>query len=162
MRKHYFLLALLALTQTAFVQADDNSSLNDLPYAGLIMNKVDLDGIEVSNFEFENDSRIVHVKPGETFSCSMDYEIDADDLKTLHLNHLVIGLSNDGPQDCILHSFGIMDDSGTITAELQAPEERGAYEVRLSRSRTLTCDSAKKEWWKKNAANTVIGYVIVL
>ncbi len=162
MKKYaYFFLALLALTQMAPLHADDHSSLNDLPYAGLILDKVDLDGIEVSHFKFENDGRVVHVKPNEIFSCSMDYEIDADDLKTMHLNHLVIGLSGHGPQECILHSFGVMDDSGTLTTELQAPEERGAYEVRLSRSRTLTCESAKKDWWKKNSANTVVGYVVV-
>jgi len=136
-------------------------SLDQLPYAGLILDKVEIDGITIRNFQFGNGKKYTHVFPEKKVICKMDYEIDADELKTLRRHHLVIGLYGDGPQECVTSSLGFADSSGTSTVKLKAPKTPGIYEVRVSVGQGLTCEGAKKSWHEKAGPNSVLGFVVV-
>ncbi len=136
-------------------------SLNKVPYAGLVLDKIQVDGVEISDFKFENGKKFIVAKPGEHISCFFNYEIDAEDLETLHLHHLIIGLHGVGPQDCAFSSLGIKDSKGSSTVQLLAPKKQGVYEVRAAMGKGITCESAKAEWNKKNSIKTVLGFVTV-
>ncbi len=136
-------------------------SLDKFPYSGLILDKVELQGIEISDFKFENQKKLITVSPDETFSCTMSYEVDADDLESFHIYHLVIGLYDDGPQDCIVTSFGFRDAKGSKIVQLKAPEKKGVYEVRAAVGKGITCDQAKEDWVSNSSTKTVLGIVLV-
>ena len=136
--------------------------IQKLPYSGLVLDSVDLDGIKIEGFKFENDYRIIHVKPDEEFTCYFHYQIESKHLKNFNLHHVVIGLYDDGPQECVFHSLGIKDSSGSLAVSLKAPSEKGVYEVRFSRSKCLSCDKAKEDWWKESSHKSVLGFVVVL
>ncbi|MEZ5315608.1 MAG: hypothetical protein R3E91_05325 [Chlamydiales bacterium] len=162
-KKMKYLISFGVLLFTCYATVDGYTKDGQYPYIGLITNKIDLDGIEVSDFKFqENEKKIMHVNPNEEFTCSFHYEIDGQFLDTLHLHHLVIGLYDNGPENCVLHSLGIMNSIGDIELQLKAPNKRGTYEVRLSRSEGISCQEAEKEWWKESSRKTVLGVIIVL
>lgn len=135
----------------------------DIPGMGLITDTVTFDGITISQFAFENDKKFTFVEPEESFSARMHYQIDASVLKTLHRHHLIIGLYDDGPQQCILHSYGIKDSEGDVCVTLKAPEKKGVYQVRFCHAIGLTDDQAHKAWWEGDgpSAKTIVGIVIV-
>jgi len=136
-------------------------SLDKFPYSGLVLDKVELQGIEISDFMFENQKKFISVGPDETFSCTMFYEVDADDLENFHLYHLVIGLHDDGPQDCVVTSFGLRDAEGSKIVQLKAPQKKGVYEVRVAVGKGITCDQANEDWLSNNSTKTVLGIVLV-
>jgi len=137
--------------------------MDDIPGIGLITDKITFDGITISNFRFDNTKKYVVVKPGEEFLVHFSYTVDASKLSTLHMHHLVIGLHNDGPQTCVLHSLGIKDSQGDTALTLKAPEKTGAYQVRFCHTEGLTEDKAQHAWWKGDgpSAKTIVGIVIV-
>jgi len=134
-----------------------------IPGIGLILDSISFDGITIGQFRFDNDKKYITVKPEEEFSAHMVYEIDASMLKTLHLHHLIIGLHDDGPQQCILHSLGVTDAIGDLTVTLKAPKAKGAYQVRFCHTTGLTDHEAQKAWWRGDGASakTIVGIVIV-
>jgi hypothetical protein len=157
-------LSTLACTPvTASVNEGIEMYVEKIPGIGLISDSIEFDGITLSHFRFDNDKKYIFVKPEEEFSAHMNYEIDASLLKTLHLHHLVIGLYDDGPQQCILHSLGVLDSHGAITTTLKAPKKKGAYQVRFCHSVGLTDTEAQKAWWRGDgpSAKTIMGIVIV-
>ena len=135
----------------------------EIPGIGLISDSIEFEGITISQFSFENDKKYIFVKPGEAFSARMHYSIDADALKALHRHHLIIGLHNDGPQECILHCYGILDAEGDACVTMKAPAKPGAYQVRFCHSIGLTDEEAQKAWWKGDgpSAKTIVGIVVV-
>lgn len=134
-----------------------------IPGIGLIADSIQFDGITLSHFHFDNDKKFIFVQPEHEFSVQMNYDIDASVLKTLHLHHLIIGLHDDGPQHCILHTLGVKDSHGMITTTLKAPKKQGAYQVRFCHSTGLTDAEAQKAWWRGDGASakTIMGIVIV-
>lgn len=143
------------------------SYADKIPGIGLICESVSFDGITISHFRFMNEknkeAKYIFVKPGQEFNAHMQYYIDADKLKTLHLHHLIIGLHEDGPQKCVLHSLGIKNSAGDASVTLKAPEKEGAYQVRFCHSEGLTDEGAKEAWWKGEgpSAKTIVGIVVV-
>ena len=135
----------------------------EVPGIGLISDSIKFDGITISQFQFENDKKFIFVDPGQSFAARMHYEIDASALKTLHRHHLIIGLHDDGPQQCILHSYGIKDSEGDVCVTLEAPEKQGVYQVRFCHSIGLTDEEAQKAWWRGDgpSAKTIVGIVVV-
>jgi hypothetical protein len=135
----------------------------DIPGIGLILNTIKFDGITISNFYFENNKKFIFVEPNQDFSACMHYSIDASALKTLKRHHLIIGLYDAGPQQCILHAYGIKDSEGEVCATLKAPEKKGVYQVRFCHSIGLTDDEAQKAWWRGEgpSAKTIVGIVVV-
>lgn len=136
---------------------------DEVPGIGLIADSITFDGITIGNFRFENEKKFVFAEPGDEVPVYMHYEIDASALKTLHLHHLIIGLYDDGPQTCVLHSLGIKDSEGEATVTLKAPEKKGVYQVRFCHSIGLTDHEAQKAWWRGDgpSAKTIVGIMVV-
>ena len=135
----------------------------DIPGIGLISDSIEFDGITISQFRFNNDKKYIFVEPGQAFTAYMHYAIDASQLETLHRHHLIIGLHEDGPQECILHSYGIMNSEGDVDVNMKAPKKEGTYQVRFCHSVGLSDDDAKTAWWKGEgpSAKTIVGIVVV-
>lgn len=156
-----FCVSCLNASECAFDSIDKYA--DEIPGIGLIADSIKFDGITISHFRFENDKKYVISNPGETIPAYMHYAIDASALKTLHRHHLIIGLYDDGPQECILHSYGIKDSEGDVSVNLIAPEKKGVYQVRFCHSIGLTDEQAQKAWWrgKGPSAKTIVGIVVV-
>lgn len=137
--------------------------VESVPGIGLISDTIRFDGIEINNFRFAHDHKYIFVKTGEEFEAEMDYIINSDLLTSLHLHHFIIGLQDDGPQACILHSLGMMDGSGHVSVTLKAPQKAGVYQVRFCHTECLTDQEAFKAWWRGDgpSAKTIVGIVVV-
>ncbi len=137
--------------------------VDSVPALGLVSDTIRFDGIEIKNFKLDDEHKYIFVKPGEAFTADMDYVIDADLLRTLHLHHFIIGLQDDGPQACILHSLGIMNGNGHVSVNLKAPPKKGVYQVRFCHTECLTDQEAFKAWWRGDgpSSKTIMGIVIV-
>lgn len=136
-------------------------TIHDIPYSGLVLNKVELKGAVISDFHFANNQKFIRVAPGERFECHAQYEIDASELDSLHRYHLIFGLYGQGPQNAITSSIGLIDFEGSSFLELTAPEEKGIYEVRVSILEGLTYNRAKENWNQTATAKTILGIVVV-
>ncbi len=158
-------LTLLASTTLVASTSDERIEIyaTKIPGIGLVSDSINFDGITLSHFRFDNDKKYIFVKPGAEISAHLHYDIDADMLKTLHLHHLIVGLHDDGPQDCILHTLGIKDSSGAASVTMKAPKKKGAYQVRFCHSTGLTDAEAQKAWWRGDgpSATTIMGIVVV-
>lgn len=120
------------------------------PYLGLVMDEVQYGPITIKDVSLNDHDRVTTVKPGETVKGHVKYKIDSDELDTLHLHHIIVGLKNVGAQDCIAHSFGVWDSKGRSSFELKAPMEKGVYEVRFSYAQASSCSEALKSWTEDN------------
>lgn len=136
---------------------------NEVPGIGLILDSIHFDGISISDFQFENGRKHITVQPGQSFSAKMNYKIDADQLSALERHNFVIGLYDNGPQECILHHYGLRDCEGDVDVTLTAPLEKGVYQVRFCHSVDLTEAEAHKAWWRGEgpSAKTIVGIVVV-
>lgn len=135
----------------------------DVPGMDLISESVTFDGVNINNFQFENGQNIITVKPCQLFNAHMCYRVDASRLKTLRYHHVIVGLYDDGPQHCILHTLGVKDSCGPIDVRLRAPQKPGVYQVRFSHSTGLSNKDAMNSWDHGEApsVDTVTGIVIV-
>lgn len=135
----------------------------DIPGIGLISDSIEFDGITLSHFRFDNDKKYTYVEPEQEVAVHMHYDIDASLLKTLHLHHLVIGLYDDGPQQCILHSLGVIDSHGVICTTVKAPKKPGVYQVRFCHASGLSDSEAQTAWWRADgpSAKTIVGIIVV-
>ncbi|MDP1835918.1 MAG: hypothetical protein Q8K75_08325 [Chlamydiales bacterium] len=164
-----FLSTLIAVAlSTALVTTDSYADsitdyVKDVPGIGLISDIVKFDGIEISNFTFAENNKYIFVHPEEEFVADMDYAINSELLTSLHLHHFIIGLADDGPQACIIHSLGLGDKSGHATVTLKAPKKSGVYQVRFCHTETLTDQQAFNAWWRGDgpSAKTIVGIVVV-
>jgi hypothetical protein len=149
----------------ACVHAEDSIDkyAKDIPGIGLIADSIQFDGITIKDFYFENNKKFIFVNAGEDISARMHYLIDASALATLERHHLIIGLYDDGPQQCILHVYGIKNAEGDVCTTLHAPKKKGVYEVRFCHAVGLTDEQAHKAWWRGEgpSAKTIVGIVVV-
>lgn len=148
---------------TEEVKHDLKKYINEIPAIGMIMDRVDYDGIHLQNFTFLNGKKYAVCSPGDQVSAIVDYEIDSEKLSTLHLHHFIYGLDPSGPQGCLVKSLGFKDSSGTAELILQAPQDKGLYQVRFCHGQGITYENAKDIWWKKGnpPAKTIMGIVVV-
>lgn len=134
------------------------------PYLGLVMDKVPYGPITVKDVRLNGHDRVAIVSPGETVEGQLKYKIDSDQLQSLHLHHIIVGLKNEGAQDCITHSLGVWDSKGKATFELKAPEKKGVYEVRFCYAQALTCKDARETWVESDgqpSSKATMGILIV-
>ncbi len=137
--------------------------VESIPGIGLISDTIEFDGITISDFLLENGKKYIFCEGNQEVNIRFNYEINSSKLETLHLNHLIIGLYDDGPQKCVLSTLGITDSKGTAEITLVAPEKAGAYQVRFCLSEGLTDERAMKAWWRGEgpSAKTIMGIFIV-
>lgn len=135
----------------------------EIPGIGLISDCIEFDGIKISNFYFENDKKFIFTTPGKKIMARLHCDIDADALKTLQRHHLIIGLYDDGPQDCILHVYGVKNKHEDLCVTIKAPDKPGVYQIRFCHAIGLTDEQAHKAWWRGDgpSAKTIAGIVVV-
>ncbi len=141
-----------------------NDYIKEAPWIGLIADEVDYGPITITDVRIHHGNKLAFVQPKETLHGSLEYRINADDLKSMRLYHLVIGIKGVGPQDCVTHSMGVLDSHGTGKFELKAPKKPGIYQVRFMLSKGVTCASAREDWTtgqKEPSSNATIGVIIV-
>jgi hypothetical protein len=137
-------------------QTSDNNNLKvsdyfqEFPWIGLISNEITYGPIEISDVLLNNQQKLLFVKPNEIIKGTLTYKIDASKLDSMHLYHLVVGITNVGAQDCITHTFGIWNSSGHSHFTLTAPSKPGVYQVRFSYFEGLSCQAARRAWNSKN------------
>lgn len=138
--------------------------LQECPWIGLIANQITYGPITVSNVNIHDGGKLAFVSPGETLNGWLKYKVESKNLDSLHLHHLVIGIKNEGAQDCITHSLGIWNSKGTGHFTLKAPEKPGIYEVRFLFTEALSCACARAAWnsgHERPSAAATIGIIIV-
>jgi hypothetical protein len=138
--------------------------LQECPWIGLVAKQITYGPITISNVTIHEGDRLVFVSPGEMLHGFLKYEVESKDLDSLHLYHLVIGIKNEGAQDCITHNLGIWDSKGTGHFTLKAPDKPGIYEVRFLFTEGLSCACAREAWnsgHEKPSAAATIGIIIV-
>ena len=135
----------------------------DFPGKGMIIDQVKYEGIELSNFAFSNGRRYTIINPGDEIIGQVDFKIDKKKLSLFRIHYFIIGLFPNGPQSCLVKSYGLQDSQGTARFSLTAPEDKGIYQIRFSHGTGITCKQAKKAWWHKHIhpANTMMGIVVV-
>lgn len=145
------------------IKGDLKKYMNEIPAIGMIADKVDYEGITLSDFKFLNGKKYVFCSPKEEVTALVNYAIDHDQLESLHLHHFIYGLYPDGPQGCLVRSFGFVDREGSTSFTIKAPCNKGVYEVRFSHGEGLTFETASEEWWKQGnpPSNTIMGVLIV-
>ncbi len=136
----------------------------EFPWVGLIANEITYGPIVVSDVHINNQEKLLFVRPNEKIKGSLNYKIDASKLDSMHLYHLVIGMTNVGAQDCITHSFGLWNSSGHSHFTLTAPSEPGFYQVRFCYFEGLTCQAARNAWNSRNgdpSSSATLAVIIV-
>jgi len=148
---------------TEEIKHDLKKYINEIPAIGMIMDRVDYDGIHLANFTFLNGKKYAVCAPGDHITAVVDYEIDSDKLSSLHLHHFIYGLDPSGPQGCLVKSLGFRDSKGTAELTIQAPQDKGMYQVRFCHGKGITYENAKDIWWKKGnpPEKTIMGIVVV-
>lgn len=161
-------ITLFACLLSSSVYADifkkPSEYLEDCPWLGLVADKITLGPITISDVSIHHGDKFAHVKPGKTLKGELKYKVDAKDLDTLHLHHLVIGIKGEGAQDCVTHNLGVWNSKGKGHFTLKAPEKPGVYEVRFLFTEALTCEGARDVWnsgKEKPSSEATIGIIIV-
>ncbi|MBA3816452.1 MAG: hypothetical protein H0X29_08030 [Parachlamydiaceae bacterium] len=153
---------LASITDNA--KSDLNSYFEKAPWLGLITDEITYGPVKISHVHLHDGDKVVFAAPGDELHGSLKYRIKSDDLATFHLNHLVIGIKGEGPQDCLTHNVGVWDSHGKTRFKLKAPEKAGIYEVRFLLTEGLTCSNARDTWEfgeKVPGSNATIGVIIV-
>lgn len=136
--------------------------ISECPYIGLVSNKVAYGPITLKRFDLAHKGRVVIAKPGEKIHGTVDYKVDASELDSLHLHHVVLGIKRENDQICLVHSLGIWDKKGKTHFSIVAPHERGVYEVRFDYQTSSTCDEAIKNWNEAPpSSGATVGIIIV-
>jgi len=138
--------------------------LQECPWIGLIADQISFGPITVSNVNIQDGDKFTCVAPGEILHGSLKYKVDSKNLHLLHLYHLVIGIKDEGAQDCITHNLGLWNSKGIGHFTLQAPSKPGVYEVRFLFTEAMSCACARVAWdncCKKPSAAATIGIIIV-
>ncbi len=139
-----------------------NSLISSCPWVGLVAPEVTYGPITVRKLKIEKAGRLAFTQPGAKVKGSLKYKIDASKLDSWDLHHIVVGLRNVDSQNCIVHSLGVWNKKGKASFTIQAPEEKGIYEVCFAYYPAVFCEEAVKEW-KANppAHNATIGIIVV-
>ena len=155
--------SILPLHSSESAKKNLNDWITTCPYIGLVANEVHYGPITLSNFDMDDNGRLILVKPGEQLHCSVKYSIDASQMDSWHMHHVIVGIQGgENSQCCITHSLGVWDKKGKANFELNAPAEKGVYEVRFIYEQVLRCSDAV-EHWKDDApsSRTTVGIIIV-
>lgn len=145
-------------------QKDFHKYFEEAPWIGLIANEISYGPIKVSKVNIHEGNKVVIAAPEEVLEGSLRYRIDAEDLKLLHRYHLIVGIKNEGAQDCVTHCMGVWNSKGKGTFSLTAPKKPGIYEVRFLFVDALTCHDAQSLWSngaEEPTAKATIGIIIV-
>jgi hypothetical protein len=74
----------------------------------------------------------------------------------------MIGFKGKNQPTCLTHSLGVWDKRGTAHFVLQAPVEKGVYELRFNYEQAGLCSDAAKVWKHDTpSARATVGVVIV-
>lgn len=141
-----------------------NDYFKECPWLGLIANKITVGPITISDVSIHDGDKLAYASPGETLNGMLKYKVKAKDLDSLHLYHLVIGVKDQGAQDCVTHNLGVWDTKGHGRFTLKAPDAPGIYEVRFLLTQGLTCSAARDTWnsgVEEPTSSATIGIIIV-
>lgn len=134
------------------------------PYLGLLADEVEYGPIKVSHVHIHDGEKFVIAAPGDILNGSLRYHINAENLEFMHKYYLVIGLKEQGAQECVTHSRGIWDTKGKAHFKLTVPKKPGVYEVRFLFVEGANCQAAQKLWnsgVSAPGAYATIGVIIV-
>jgi hypothetical protein len=163
-------LALLAITTplAAGVTSEAKKKLNDyfqeFPWIGLVADKLNYGPITIRDVNIHDGDKLALVAPGEKLNGTLKYKINSKHLEALHRYHLVIGIKEEGAQDCVTHNLGLWSSKGTGKFTLKAPKKAGVYQVRILFTEGLTCEGAREAWNTEKgqpSAAATIGVIIV-
>lgn len=167
MKKTFFLSILItAFFFNAYGESSDPMTDEfsiDFPGKGMITDQVEYDGIELSNFAFSNGKKYAVFHSGDEILGQVDFKINKKDLSLFRIHYFIIGLFPNGPQSCLVKSYGLRDSQGTARFSLIAPKDKGVYQIRFSHGTGVSCKQAKKAWWDKHIhpAKTMMGIIVV-
>jgi hypothetical protein len=160
----FFICAASALRLHAVESPEDkiNEWINECPYIGLVAKEVSYGPITLKNFNLDNKGRIVIARPNEIIHGTLQYKIKTDELPSLHLHHIIIGIEGEDTQSCITHALGVWDTKGKTSFSFAAPPKRGVYEIRVDYQTGLTCEEACKLWREDPpSAKATVGIIII-
>jgi hypothetical protein len=141
---------------------DINEWIESCPHIGLVAKEVNYGPITLKKLDLDNNGRVVIAQPGETIKGSVQYKVDAEELKSLHLHHIILGIKSGEAQSCITHALGIWDAKGTAHFSLIAPFNKGVYEILFDYQTGVSCKNALEEWRKNPpSSKAVVGIIIV-
>lgn len=131
------------------------------PWIGLIAKEVTFGPVTLKNLNLDGKGRLVFAKPGEEIKAVVKYKVNAEGLDSWGLHHIIVGIMNQDAT-CITHSLGIWDKKGETSFMIQAPKEKGLYEVRFDYQEALFCGEAIETWQKDSpSAQATVGIIIV-
>ena len=166
-----FLLSIFLIMEVALFAGFSDGAKHDLhkyfekaPWIGLIADEIHFGPISISHVSIHHGDKLAVVAPEETLHGSLKYRIDAEELKSMHRYHLVVGIHGEGSQDCITHTLGVWDSKGKGNFTLTAPKHPGIYQVRFLLVEGLTCSHAQNLWnsgEKEPSSAATIGVIIV-
>lgn len=144
------------------IKKDLQKYVDQVPGIGMVTDKVECEGITLSNFCFMGGKQFVFVHPGEEVKCQVHYQTHKEDLSTLSVHYFLVGLFPEDAQTYVTRTLGFMNDGGVSEFTLKAPEEKGTYQVRFCHGEGLTFDQAKEAWnYVEPGSETVMGIVVV-
>lgn len=139
-----------------------NEWITSCPYIGLVAKEVTYGPITLKHLDLEDNGRMVIAEPGEKISGTVRYRVNSDQLDSWHLQHILIGIKGQDNPTCITHSMGAWDKKGKSHFTLQAPLEKGVYEIRFDYHNALLCKDAAEAWSADSpSAKATVGIIIV-
>lgn len=153
----------LAISTLVASEEDLEQVIQEIPAAGLILDVVEFQGLQISDFAFDNGKQYVDVEPGDEVTASFRYVLQSRRLKNWESHHFIWALSPEGPSGCFLSSFGLRDREGIALITFTAPEDAGAYFVRVGEQRGVTCRRALRAWDQSGNASSapMLGILLV-
>ncbi len=159
-----FIAAASVLTLSASESPKDKMKelLHSYPYAGLIAKEITYGPITLRDLDLDGNGKVVFATPGEVIEGTVRYKVDAKQLESWHLHHVIVGIKGQDAQTCITHILGVWDSKGKASFNITAPLEKGVYELRFDYSTALTCDTAIDNW-KEDAPSSqaTVGIIVV-
>lgn len=139
-----------------------NEWINACPHIGLVAKEVTYGPITLKKLNLDGKGRVVIAQPGETIHGTVQYTVDADQLESLHLHHIIIGIKGQNAQNCIMHALGVWDAKGKANFNLTAPTAKGVYEVRFDHQTAVTCKTAVEHWREDPpSSKATVGIIII-
>jgi hypothetical protein len=171
LKKWILFTATLILTGTLTAKDISKELKNDLrkyidkvPGIGMVTDKVECEGITLSDFSFMGGKKFVFAEPGEEIKCQVRYETHKEAFSNTSIHFFLVGLyPQKEAQTYVTKTLGFMNEAGVSDFTLIAPEEKGTYQVRFCHGAGLTFEQAKESWHYDDHASpeTVMGVVIV-
>lgn len=139
-----------------------NKWIKSTPWIGLVAKEVKYGSITLKDLDLDKSGRLVMAEPGEVIEAEVKYKVDSDQMDSLSLHHVIVGIKGEDDAACITHSFGLWDKKGKSSFTLKAPEKKGVYEVRFGYTEAVFCDEAVKAWKDDTpSAEATVGIIIV-